>query len=138
MSGYVSAELRRAVIKRANSCCEYCLLSQDDYPFSYHIEHIIAEKHGGKTQLQNLALSCPPCNSFKGTDFASFDPITEKSAHLFNPRNDVWGEHFIFEGTFIEGRTIEGRVTAFLLRFNIAERVKERELLWNVGTYPCY
>jgi 5-methylcytosine-specific restriction endonuclease McrA len=42
----------------------------------HEIEHIIAEKHGGATQEANLALTCPDCNRFKGTDLGSLDPAT--------------------------------------------------------------
>ena len=70
---YVSAELRRQVIEAASNCCEYCRLSQDDYPFSFHMEHVISEKHGGETTFENLALSCPTCNLFKGSGIAGAD-----------------------------------------------------------------
>ncbi|MEO0564631.1 MAG: HNH endonuclease signature motif containing protein, partial [Chloroflexota bacterium] len=51
---YISASLRREVIQRARNCCEYCLISQDDMLFSFEIDHIIAEKHGGPTISENL------------------------------------------------------------------------------------
>ena len=34
---YVPANLRREVVERAGNCCEYCLLSQGDYPFTFHV-----------------------------------------------------------------------------------------------------
>jgi 5-methylcytosine-specific restriction endonuclease McrA len=37
--------------------------------FSFEMEHIIAEKHRGTTEAENLALACPYCNRAKGTDF---------------------------------------------------------------------
>jgi len=46
---YISAALRRKVSLRAGSRCEYCLLSEDDAYFSHEPDHIIAEKHGGRT-----------------------------------------------------------------------------------------
>ena len=61
---YVSTELRREVTDRAGSCCEYCKLAQVDYPFAFHVEHIISEKHNGGSEPDNLALSCPPCNAY--------------------------------------------------------------------------
>jgi hypothetical protein len=36
----ITNELRRQVIERAGNCCEYCLLSQDDNFFSFHIDEI--------------------------------------------------------------------------------------------------
>jgi len=44
-----SADLRRVVIERAKGKCEYCLVHQDDTPFTHPIDHIIAIRHGGQT-----------------------------------------------------------------------------------------
>jgi len=58
---FVSQELRRQVIERAGNCCEYCRLSQSDVRFSFHIEHIIAEKHKGQTIFRNLWINQLEC-----------------------------------------------------------------------------
>jgi 5-methylcytosine-specific restriction endonuclease McrA len=42
----------------------------------HEIDHIIAKKHGGRTEAENLALSCTLCNKYKGSDPASVDPET--------------------------------------------------------------
>ena len=73
---YIPKQLRREVTERANNCCEYCRLSRDDYAYPFHIEHITSQKHEGETETDNLALSCPTCNTNKGSDIASNDPIT--------------------------------------------------------------
>ncbi|WP_373540756.1 HNH endonuclease [Chamaesiphon sp.] len=63
--------------------------------FSAHeIDHIIAEKHDGRTESENLALSCNLCNKYKGSDLASVDPETEKIVPLYHPRQNLWREHF--------------------------------------------
>jgi 5-methylcytosine-specific restriction endonuclease McrA len=54
----VSSALRRQVFERASGRCEYCLLSFVDAFFSHEADHIIAEKHGGVTTSENLALAC--------------------------------------------------------------------------------
>jgi 5-methylcytosine-specific restriction endonuclease McrA len=82
----ISTELRRAVIERAGNCCEYCRLSQEDNTFSFQIDHVIAEKHEGETVLENLSLSCPNCNGFKGSDIGSIDRETGQLTALYNPR----------------------------------------------------
>jgi hypothetical protein len=133
----VRADIRRSVIERAGACCEYCLLSQNDVPFSLHIEHIISVKHGGTSELDNLCLSCPACNEHKGSDVASFDPITGDLTPLFHPRRHIWTEHFRLNGALIEPLTPEGRVTARILQFNSIERLAEREPLLRLGRYPC-
>jgi 5-methylcytosine-specific restriction endonuclease McrA len=65
---YVSAPLRKLVTQRAEERCEYCQFPQKASFFTFEIEHIIAEKHDGITEAENLALSCPCCNRFKGSD----------------------------------------------------------------------
>ncbi len=134
---YISAELRRQVIERANNCCEYCRLSQTDNFFTFHVDHIISQKHDGTSQFENLCLSCPNCNIRKGSDIAGADPITQAPTFLFHPRNDVWHEHFEIIDSHIQGRTPQGRLTVNLLRFNEIERVTERVELAQLGSYPC-
>jgi hypothetical protein len=134
---YVSASLRRLVIERAGNCCEYGLLAQTDNPFSFHIEHIKSVKHGGETTSENMCLSCPDCNAFKGSDIASEDPETGQLAPLFNPTSQNWSEHFSLLGNSIKPLTAVGRVTVFLLRMNIDRRVAERTILIRLNRYPC-
>lgn len=135
---YIDAALRWLVSERAGYCCEYCLLDQDDSPFSFHIEHIIAEKHGGETEADNLCLSCPECNAFKGSDLGSIDRETGRLTALFHPRTHTWSDHFRLNSFEIEPLSPEGRVTVFLLRLNSAERLAERVLLLKLNRYPCH
>jgi len=57
MTTYIPAELRRAVIERANGSCEYCLMPLIDRFLPYEIDHIVSEKHGGTTESENLCLA---------------------------------------------------------------------------------
>jgi hypothetical protein len=135
---YIGAALRREVIERANSCCEYCLSSTTDRAIDFAIDHIIAEKHGGPTQSDNLCLSCYWCNSYKGSDLSSVDWDGDGAiVPLFNPRQQRWDEHFRLSGARLVPLTATGRVTVFLLQLNATERVKERQLLIELGVYPC-
>ncbi|MEZ4671218.1 MAG: HNH endonuclease signature motif containing protein [Anaerolineae bacterium] len=132
------ASLRREVIERAGGCCEYCLASSADGALDFAIDHLIAEKHGGTTQLDNLGLSCYWCNSYKGSDISSVDwQLDGAVVALFNPRRQQWNEHFKLEGLRIVPLTSTGRATAFLLQFNAPERIEERRLLVELGVYPC-
>jgi HNH endonuclease len=133
---YVSAALRRLVIERAREQCEYCRFPQTASLFAFEMEHIIAEKHDGITESQNLALSCPCCNRFKGSDLGSIDPTTQQLTPFFHPRHQRWSEHFQLSGGIIVPLTPEGRVTAKILQFNLPERVLEREQLSRIGIYP--
>jgi hypothetical protein len=46
-TSYISAELRRLVVARAESLCEYCLIHEEDTFFGCEVDHVISEKHGG-------------------------------------------------------------------------------------------
>src|SRR5579872_3955206 len=111
---HIPDALRRLVIERASGHCEYCLLDQRDRWFAFEIDHVIAEKHRGQTTEGNLCLACYDCNHHKGSDFASFDPLTDEVAMLFNPRRNQWSEHFQLDGAIIKPLTPQGRVTVFL------------------------
>ncbi|ELS02125.1 restriction endonuclease [Xenococcus sp. PCC 7305] len=126
---YIPVAVRRLVEKRAHYQCEYCLIPANLSFFPHEIDHIIAEKHGGKTEANNLAYTCWRCNRYKGTDLGSFDPQTSDFSFLFNPRIQQWIKHFAVEHFQILGLTSVGRTTAKLLQFNNDERIAERERL---------
>ena len=126
---YIPEEMRRFVVKRAENCCEYCLLAVSTTGIPHEVDHIIAEKHTGKTDTDNLCLSCFDCNRHKGSDVASYDPETGEGEFLFNPRLHQWSDHFRLDGARIEPLTARGRVTAFLLQFSREVRLFERQNL---------
>jgi len=135
---YIGAVLRREIIERANGCCEYCLTDTDDRAIDFAIDHVIAEKHGGPTESDNLCLSCYWCNSYKGSDLSSVDWEQGRViVPLFNPREQKWEDHFDLDGLNIMPLTASGRVTVSLLQMNAPERIKERRLLIELGVYPC-
>ena len=68
--------LRERVRGRAADCCEYRHMPQQLDVQPFQIDHIRAEKHGGRTTFANLALACLPCNAFKGPNVAGYDPLT--------------------------------------------------------------
>lgn len=68
----IPTEIKLKVAERANFRCKYCLLPEKVSFYSFHIDHIKSIKHGGLSQLNNLAYCCPDCNSFKGSDIGSF------------------------------------------------------------------
>lgn len=134
-STYISAELRRQVISEADNICEYCLIHEDDTFFGCHVDHIISEKHGGLTTADNLAFACSICNLRKGSDIAS---LTRSGilTRLYNPRTDIWSQHFALLGAVLEPLTDIGEVTVSLLQLNTSERVLERQELIEVQSYP--
>ncbi len=133
---HIPAELRHLVINRANGRCEYCLVPQDAVFAPHQPDHIIAEQHGGETEADNLALSCLHCNRHKGPNIASVDVETNQLVFLFNPRTQVWAEHFVLQGATIRGVTAVGRITVRVLDLNAPERVEVRQTLIEDGLYP--
>ncbi len=133
---YIPTALRTLIAQRANFRCEYCLIHQDDTPFTHSIDHIIALKHGGATIAENTALACIDCNRHKGSDLTAIDPISNQIVRVFDPRNQQWHDHFYLDGATILGMSATGRATVIMLRLNDPMRVLERSFLIEVGRYP--
>jgi hypothetical protein len=138
MTRYIPDKLRQLVFERAGGCCEYCRLGQGQHSIRFAVDHIIAEKHGGSTEEDNLCWSCYWCNTYKGTDVGSIDvPFGGDYVRLYHPRKDVWEDHFQLKVVEIVPLTPQGRVTANILRMNVPARVSERKMLLILNQYPC-
>lgn len=135
-TSHIPAALRRVVRARASERCEYCRLAEEDAFFPHEPDHVVALKHGGATDEANLALACIECNRHKGTDLASIDPDSGAIVALFNPRSDVWDDHFQALGGRVAPRSSVGRVTVALLRLNAPARVEVRVELAAQGRWP--
>jgi hypothetical protein len=132
----IPVSLRRLVIQRADNRCEYCRLSQIGQEATFHIDHIIPIAANGETAADNLALACVSCSLHKAAQLAVKDPDTGETVNIFNPRQQVWKEHFCWDGVRVIGLTKTGRATINTLRMNraviLAIRAEE-ELL---GRHP--
>jgi HNH endonuclease len=133
---YIPAEMRRLVIARAGRRCEDCLIHEDDTYFGCEVDHVVSEKHGGPTVVENLAYACLACNRNKGSDLGSILVPSGDLIRFFNPRIDAWRDHFSPEGAIIKPLTAIGQVTERIFRFNAIERLMEREALRAIGRYP--
>ncbi|SRR5579885_623079 len=133
---YISPALRQLVRERAAERCEYCRYPQAMALLTFEVEHVVAEKHNGATASDNLALACPYCNRFKGTDLGSLDPETGQLTPFYNPRTQRWADHFRLEGVRISPLTPEGRVTVAIFQMNHEDRIAEREHLVELGLLP--
>ena len=118
----IDSSIRAAVAERAGNRCEYCLLLRADHCWPFHVEHIVPRQHGGDDSIDNLAYACPRCNRYKGPNLTGIDPETGRITPLFNPRIQVWPDHFQTIGEVIQGTTDTGRATARLLRMNAENR----------------
>lgn len=122
--------LRERVRQLAGNRCEYCRIHQQDDPvFRFHIEHIVARKHGGTDDAENLALACHQCNLHKGSNLTGIDPDSGNVVELFHPRRDTWEQHFAFRGPLLIGLTPTGRATIRVLNINDDDRVRLRVAL---------
>lgn len=57
---------------------------------------------------------------------------------LYNPRKDIWSEHFVLNEEFTEiiGKTAKGRVTIKVLKLNRQRVVNLRRILILAGEHP--
>jgi len=125
----MDATIREFVRQRAGNRCEYCHLPQEATPFvAFHVEHIVARQHldEGENDPAGLALACDRCNAYKGPNLSSIDPQTGDRVNVFNPRTDLWADHFADSAGVVVGLTPIGRATARLLNMNAARRVQLR------------
>src|SRR5215212_8772933 len=103
---------------------------------TFQIDHIIARKHHGTDEFENLALVCFACNNHKGPNIAGRDQETGKVVRLFHPRQDSWAEHFEWQGAVLLGHTAVGRVTVDVLAINLPYRLRLRQMLILEGEFP--
>ena len=107
----MDSRLEAAVRLRAQGRCEYCQFPEPFTRVPFQIDHITPKKHEGATTLENLALSCFFCNTYKGPNLSGLDPRTGELTRLFHPRRDRWQEHFQWDGPLLVGLSSVGRVT---------------------------
>jgi hypothetical protein len=102
------------------------------------IDHLVPEAFGGPTEEQNLWLACSPCNDAKGCRIVATDPASGEVVRLFNPRYQVWSEHFAWSenGELIVGSTPIGRATVLALKLNRPTVVRARQAWFSVGWHP--
>jgi hypothetical protein len=135
---YISVEVRRAVFERARWLCEYCRSPEAIGTVSFQIEHIVPHISGGSSEILNLACSCPGCNSHKAMRVTATDPATGTTVPLFNPREQIWSEHFAWNENFTQiiGQTATGRATIVALLLNRRGLQNLRRVLVLDGVHP--
>jgi hypothetical protein len=132
----MDSTIRQLVHSRAHGRCEYCGLPEKYVSLvTFHIEHIVPRQHGGDDEASNLALSCPWCNWAKGPNLSGIDPDTNVLMPLFHPRQQIWSEHFAYQGSRIIGTSPIGRATVRVLAMNRAEPLEIRAWLMTEGAF---
>jgi len=122
----VSAKTREAVRKRARGLCEYCHADEHWQFVKFTIDHIIPQSKEKNNSIENLALACRNCNERRSNLVESADPDSGEIVLIFNPRADLWNDHFMWtdDGVLIVGTTSTGRATIKLLDLNDARHEK--------------
>jgi hypothetical protein len=102
------------------------------------VEHIIPSVAGRTDDEDNLWLACPWCNLFKGAQTHTVDPESGIQVKLFNPRQQIWKEHFTWDED--RARIIDltpcGRATVVALKLNIDGGLAFRKLMASINWYP--
>jgi hypothetical protein len=125
----------RRVHQRASFQCEYCQTSQHITGQAMHVDHI---NPNGSDLLDNLCLACGNCNLSKAKATTAIDSETNAVVPLFNPRTQLWSEHFEWtpDGTVLRGLNPIGRATVERLKIN-QDRVVSARALWVAsGLHP--
>ena len=130
--------LYTTVAARAGHRCEYCQAPEAVFNFPFEVEHIVPPVRGGADAMENLALACRSCNLFKSDCVAVRVDHATDTCRLFDPRRDVWSEHFTvdLETGVIRGMTTIGRATIQQLRMNSANQTTARRQWTRLGLFP--
>jgi HNH endonuclease len=136
---YIPVEIERRVRNAARNRCGYCLSPQHLVMARLEIDHIIPLSKGGSSDESNLWLACPICNRYKSDKTTAVDPETGAMVTIFNPRTQVWSEHFqwLKDGIRILGKTITGRATVAAMHLSDDADALEVRSYWVLaGWHP--
>lgn len=127
--------VRRYYHKIQNQKCAYCRMDVSLATGFYHIEHIIPKSIHPEWMYEpsNLCLSCPNCNTSKGTQEVLADANIEKLPHhstdylIVHPHIDNYFEHIeIVDGLLYKGLTTKGKKTIEICNLTRIELLAER------------
>jgi len=135
---YIPKAIRQRVMAAARRRCGYCLTAQEFSGAQLVVEHIQPLARDGTNHEENLWLACSWCNSYKSSQVDAIEPLTGKQTPLFNPRQQVWLEHFKWseDGAEIIGITACGRATVAALQLNNEFVVPARRRWVSAGWHP--
>jgi 5-methylcytosine-specific restriction endonuclease McrA len=134
----VSEQLRTTIAERADGKCEYCRSPERYAITKFSVEHVQPKSKCGSDGIGNLAFSCQQCNNHKYTAIEHVDPVSTRVFPLFNPRVDLWNDHFAwdFSCTKIVGMSGIGRATIDRLNLNREGLMNLRRLLFDKNLHP--
>ena len=124
--------------QRARQLCEYCHTAEQWQYVRFTVDHVVPLSQGGSDDMDNLALACFHCNRRKAGRVEAVDPVTGETVALFNPRRQLWQDHFVWsaDGLQVIGVTSEGRTTVEALAMNRERVISIRAADRVVGRHP--
>lgn len=134
----LSLQTKNLIFESSNGLCEYCH-SQAEYSFAaYSIEMVVPKSKEGQMETRNLAFVCQGCSNHKYRKTEGFDSVTNETVKFFNPRIDVWKEHFAWneDTSLLVGLTAKGRATIKELKMNRPTLIELRAILVRLGKHP--
>ena len=122
-----------AVKRRAGYRCEYCRI----VGWELQVDHILPRSPRRRDPVEaldaheNLATACAHCNRLKGDFTTGRDPLTGRETRLFDPRKDVWEQHFDWSSDYLRLLPLSeiGGATIARLRMNAPVLRRQRRLL---------
>jgi hypothetical protein len=103
---------------------------------SFHVDHVIPRIDGGPTNAENLAFACVSCSLRKWARRTAIDPETGDEVPLFNPRQQLWADHFRWDGEVVVPLTQLARATVAQLAMNRPLILEIRREEVNRGRHP--
>lgn len=130
--------IQAQVRQRSGYLCEYCHASEQWQYVRFTVDHVVPLSLGGADRLENLALACFHCNRRKTNRLTAVDPLSNEEVPLFNPRQQIWHEHFIWsqDGLLIVGLTSVGHATIAGLALNRERVIYIRAADKEIGRHP--
>lgn len=134
----IPEDIDARIRKQAKNRCGYCLAPQELVSYKLEIEHLFPKVKGGSDKEENLWLACRQCNLIKAAKTHGFDSLTFEQVKLFNPREQIWSEHFVWsrDKILIIGKTSCGRATVSALQLNNDLQETVREFWKLTGIFP--
>jgi hypothetical protein len=134
----ISETIQELIRQRANYLCEFCHANEQWQYVKFTVDHLMPLSLGGDDNTDNLALACFHCNRRKTNKLFAVDPQSAIEVPLFNPRQDIWGEHFIWSADSLRviGLTAIGRATVATLLLNRDRVIPIRAADLEIGRHP--
>lgn len=139
--------LRRDMYRKQNKRCAFCRIHVPEACVPMHREHIVYKDEHPQWMFlpENLCITCPTCNEFKGTTEVLEDPQTTTYPNksdgfkIIHPLYDRYSDHIELVGDVLyKGKTDKGIFTiktCHLYRVELAEeRVDQKMYAENKGS----